>query len=383
MPARILFVDDNPLHLRTMERTFRDAFDVAVARSGHEALDLIMDSPPFAAIVCDMRMPGMDGVELLQEVRTLSPDSTRIMLTGQEDQLTAMEALNSGHVFRFLTKPCDDRALAAALEAGVRQHDLLCSSRVLLEETLAGSVQVLVDLLSVFDPKAFGQAEETREYALKIASKMGIPSPWDLGLAALLGPVGRMALPLPIQSKLNWAEPLTPSEKVIVSRIPESGARIVGNIPRLQPVARIIRYSAKDFDGTGYPDDGVTGDEIPLESRILRVLADFLDGVHLRRSRTVVLEQLKLAKGPYDPRVLGALEELLQGPGGTAAGPDPARRLVTARGLEAGMCLVEDLCTPEGALILAAGTRLAQIHLERLRSVACISRLAEPILVEP
>lgn len=382
MPARVLFVDDNLLHLKAMERTFRDVYEVTVAGSGHEALDLIMDSPPFAAIVCDMRMPGMDGVELLQEVQSLSPDSTRIMLTGQDDQLTAVEALNSGNVFRFLTKPCDERAVAAVLEAGVRQYDLLCSSRVLLEETLAGSVQVLVDLLSVFDPKAFGQAQETREYALRIAGKLGIPSPWDLGLAALLAPVGRMALPLPIQSKLNWSEPLTPAEQAVFARIPESGARIVGNIPRLQPVARIIRYATKNFDGAGYPEDGVRGEEIPLESRILRVLTDFLEGLRMRRSKTVVLEQLKLAKGAYDPRVLGALEELLQVQPPTPEGADPGRRLVTIRELTPGMCLVEDLCTPEGALVLAAGTRLAQIHLERLRSVASIARLVEAILVE-
>jgi response regulator RpfG family c-di-GMP phosphodiesterase len=328
-----------------------------------------------------MRMPGMDGVELLQEVQALSPDSIRIMLTGQEDQLTAVEALNSGNVFRFLTKPCDLEAVVAVVEAGVRQYDLLCSSRVLLEETLSGSVQVLVDLLSVFDPKVFGQAQETRDYALKIAARMGIPSPWDLGLAALLAPVGRMAIPLPIQSKLNWSEPLTPSEMAVFSRIPENAARIVGNIPRLQPVARIIRYAAQDFDGKGYPEDGVAFEEIPLESRILRVLTDFLIGLRTRRSRTVVLEQLKLAKGLYDPRVLGVLEELLQGPS-TAGNGDPGRRLVNVRALEPGMCLVEDLCTPEGALVLAAGTRLAQIHLERLRSVASIARLVEPVLVE-
>ncbi|BDU74070.1 HD domain-containing phosphohydrolase [Mesoterricola silvestris] len=381
MPARVLFVDDNPLHLRAMERTFRGLYEVTVASSGHEALDLVLDSPPFAVVVCDMRMPGMDGVELLQEIQTLSPDSIRIMLTGQEDQLTAVEALNGGNVFRFLTKPCDTMAVAAVLEAGVRQHDLLCSSRVLLEETLAGSVQVLVDLLSVFDPKAFGLAQETRAYALRIAGKLGIPSPWDLGLAALLAPVGRMALPLPIQSKLNWSEPLTPSEQAIHGRVPESAARIVGNIPRLQPVARIIRYAAKNFDGAGYPEDGVRGEEIPLESRILRVLTDFLEGLRLRGSKRVVLEKLKLERGLYDPRVLGALEELLEAPA-AAEGLQRGRRAVTVRALEPGMCLLEDLCTPEGALVLAAGTRLAQIHLERLRSVASLGRRVEPVMVE-
>jgi response regulator RpfG family c-di-GMP phosphodiesterase len=378
MPPRILFVDDDTLLLKTVERLFKGAFFVSTARSGGEALDLLQDAPPFAVIVVDMRMPGMDGVELLQEVQALSPDTTRIMLTGESDQLAAMEAVNAGSVFRFLTKPCPDSALVSIVQAAVHQYDLVTGSRVLLEQTLSGSVKVLVDLLSVFDPKAFGQAEEMRDLAQEVAQRMGLPCRWDLGLAALLAPVGRMSIPLAIQSKLNWGERLTPVEQQVCRRIPETAARIVGNIPRLQSVARIIRYSAKDYDGGGFPEDGIAFDDIPLESRILRILADFLEGVASRGDRVVVLEQLKLAEGKYDPRVLDALAQVLEGDGVRGAG---VPRRVPIPDLKPGMCLQEDLCTPEGALILAAGTRLARVHLERLRSLALIARMADPALV--
>ena len=295
--ARVLFTDDDPLLLRVLERRFGRVYEVELAASGAKALERIRTSAPFAVLVTDLHMPGIDGVELLQEVRELSPDTVRIMLTSEDDRFTAVEAVNSGNVFRFLNKPFDLEALAAMVEAGVRQYDLLTSSRVLLEQTLAGSVQMLVDLLSVFDPKAFGQAQRMREFALQVAGRMGVPAPWDLGLAALLAPVGRMAVPLAIQGKLNWGERLTPEEQEVCRRIPEHGARLVGNIPRLQPVARIILYSGKDFNGEGYPRDGVRGAEIPLESRILRVLEDFLEALQTRRSKAVVLEQLRLAEG--------------------------------------------------------------------------------------
>lgn len=381
MSARILFTDDDPLLLRVLQRRFGQVYEVELAASGAKALERIRTSPPFAVLVTDLHMPGMDGVELLQEARELAPDTVRIMLTSEEDRLTAVEAVNSGNVFRFLNKPFDLEALAAMVEAGVRQYDLLTSSRVLLEQTLAGSVQMLVDLLSVFDPKAFGQAQRMREFALQIAGRMGVPAPWDLGLAALLAPVGRMAVPLAIQGKLNWGERLTPEEQEVCRRIPEHGARLVGNIPRLQPVARIILYSGKDFNGEGYPLDEVRGAEIPLESRILRVLEDFLEALQTRRSRPVVLEQLRLAEGKYDPDVLAALAQVL------AHSPlDPSlqagRRTLPLRDLAPGMRLVEDLCTPDGALVLPAGTRLAQIHLERLRTLAAITRLPEPVPVE-
>jgi response regulator RpfG family c-di-GMP phosphodiesterase len=381
MPARILFVDDDPLHLKVLARTFRSAFDVMVAHSGQEAMDLVLDSPPFAVVVADMHMPGMDGVALFKELKAVSPETTRIMLTGQTDQATAVEAVNSGSVFRFLAKPCDEATLMIMVEAGVHQYDLVCANRILLEETLSGSIQVLVDLLSVFDPRAFGQAQQTRDYALAIAARMGLPAPLDLGLAALLAPVGRMALPLAIQSKLNWGEPLAPRELEVFHRMPETGARIVGNIPRLQSVARIIKYSGKHFNGGGYPQDDTSGQQLPLEARILRVVVDFMEGLHERRSKAVVLEQLRLAEGLYDPEILAALELVLAADP-AQQGPQGSRRLVALEELEPGMCLVENLATPDGALVLAAGTRLAQIHLERLRSVAAIARLVEPVLVE-
>jgi response regulator RpfG family c-di-GMP phosphodiesterase len=380
MAARVLFVDDDPLLLKVLFRSFAGRYDLHVASSGPEALALVRGASPFAVVVADMNMPGMDGVELFQELKALAPDTTRIMLTAQEDQLTAMEALNGGNVFRFLTKPCDPQSLAAAVEAGIRQFDLLMSNRELLEQTLAGSVQVLVDLLSVFDPKAFGQAQRVREYALLVAARLGIPSPWDLGLAALLAPAGRMAMPLAIQTKLTWGEPLLPAEQDACRRIPETCASLVGNIPRLQPVARIIRYSGKDFDGSGFPHDGVKGADLPLESRILRALTDFAEGLRLRRSAAVVLGQLKLTEGVYDPHVLAALEQVLETPAAANAGGCQTR--VPLGALKVGMALAEDVCTPDGAMVLAAGTRLAPIHLERLKGVSGITRLTDPVLVE-
>jgi len=380
MNERVLFVDDEVNILEAFNRQLRNTFEFDTATGSRAGLDAIATKGPYAVVVSDLRMPEMDGVEFLARVHEVSPDTVRIMLSGNADLDAAIAAVNTGNIFRFLTKPCDMEALEGMVEAGVHQYDLVTSSRVLLEQTLSGSVQVLVDLLSVFDPKVFGQAQVMKDFALKVAERMSIPDPWNLGLAALLAPVGRMAIPLALQSKLNWGEQLTPQEKEFCKRIPETGARIVGNIPRLQPVARIILYAAKDFNGDGFPQDGVAGSDIPLESRVLRVLTDFLEGIRIRRSRAVVLEQLALTSGLYDPGVLAALRQVLENPEDSDSGP--AQKRLPLRALTPGMCLMEDIFTPDGALVLAAGTRLALIHLERLRSVSSIARLDEPIRVE-
>jgi len=105
MPNKVLLVDDETNVLQAYTRVLRRRFDLEVAQGGAEALESLARSGPFAVIVSDMRMPGMDGVELLAQVRERFPDTTRIMLTGNADQATAMAAVNLGAIFRFLTKP--------------------------------------------------------------------------------------------------------------------------------------------------------------------------------------------------------------------------------------------------------------------------------------
>jgi hypothetical protein len=124
----------------------------------------------------------------------------------------------------------------------------------------------------------------------------------------------------------------------------------------------------------------VKGADLPLESRILRALTDFAEGLRLRRSAAVVLGQLKLTEGVYDPHVLAALEQVLETPAAANAGGCQTR--VPLGALKVGMALAEDVCTPDGAMVLAAGTRLAPIHLERLKGVSGITRLTDPVLVE-
>jgi response regulator RpfG family c-di-GMP phosphodiesterase len=304
------------------------------------------------------------------------------MLTGQADLDTAMDAVNKGRVFRFLNKPCDEETLAEVVEAGIRQYELVTSERILLEQTLTGSLQVLVDLLSISDPKLFGRAEEVKRWALDLAEWMGIGHPWDLGIAALLAPIGRMAIPIDLLGRMYRGDRLTIQEQEAFRTIPETGARIVANIPRLKPVSRIILYSTKNFDGEGYPMDEVKGEDLPLESRILRLATDFVEEAQVRQrhSKALVYERFRLTPGKYDPALLRALGQML----GTAAEGEQEvpHRLLGIEELQPGMVLVGDVLSPDGLILLPAGTRLSVLHLERLRSLSLLSRLEEPLLVE-
>ena len=307
MATRILLVDDEENVLHGYHRVLRQSFDMDVALGGAQALQALEKHGPYAVVVADMRMPGMSGLELLAEARFRFPDTTRIMLTGNSDQKTATDAVNRGQVFRFLTKPCPAEELELAIRAGLRQHQLVVAEKELLEQTLTGAITVLSELLASVDPVLVSRSQVVRERGARLARMLGCEEVWAVEMAALLAPIGRIALPTAaVQASGNPA-----AVAALLAAVPEVGARLLQPIPRLGGVARIIRYQGKGYDGSGTPADGLQGEAIPLESRILRVLWDFseLDGT--RRNHSVALEELRLKPKAYDPKVLAALGDLL------------------------------------------------------------------------
>jgi DNA-binding NtrC family response regulator len=168
---RILFVDDEANVLAAIKRQLHKQFALTTLQQPQSALKLIEESGPFAVIVSDMRMPEMDGIRFLVRAREIAPDSVRIMLTGNADQQTAIEAVNEGHIFRFLNKPCDTERLVNALNAGLEQHRLIRAEKDLLSETLNGSVRVLTDVLELANPTVYGRASRVCQIAITIGKK--------------------------------------------------------------------------------------------------------------------------------------------------------------------------------------------------------------------
>lgn len=134
--AKILFVDDDPSVLDSLRRGLCRCYDVATAKGPAEGLAVLADKGPFAVVVSDLRMPDMDGVAFLQAARKVCPSAVAIMLTGHGDLTTAMAAVNEGHIFRFLTKPCPIPTLSLALDAALEQYRLAVTEKELLRVTL-------------------------------------------------------------------------------------------------------------------------------------------------------------------------------------------------------------------------------------------------------
>ncbi len=379
MPERtaekILFVDDEASVVAGIVRQFRKQFNIVPAGGGQEGLDLLKSEGPFAVVVSDFRMPVMDGIEFLAKVREASPDSVRVMLTGQADADTSINAVNEGYIFRFLSKPCPPETLTKTLVAAIEQYRLITAERDLLQRTLRGSVKVLTDILALASPAAFGRAMRAREHARQIATQLGVVDAWSVELAAMLSHIGCVTMPPETVEKMYQSKPLNPTETQMVERSPQIGHDLIVNIPRLEKVAEAVAYQQKQYNGIGAPNNGVSGEQIPLGARILKVIFDFdaLESSGLQRAEA--LAQLRTRPGWYDPRVLMAFEELL------SAEVEDEIWSVALKELKAGMITVNDVRSDSGLLVLARGQEITEPLLERLTHFAQGGRINEPIRV--
>ncbi|MBI4657467.1 MAG: response regulator [Verrucomicrobia bacterium] len=377
MNEKILCVDDDPNVLAGFQRNLRRRFCLETALNAEDSLNLLGRQGPYAAVVVDMHLPGMDGIQLLSKIRQQAPETVRIMLTGNADQRVAVDAVNRGHIFRFLNKPCPPETLALALEAALEQYRLITAEKELLEKTLSGSVKMLTDILSMVEPQIFGRAQMLREYARKLAAPLGIAASWELEVAALLSHIAYVTIPATIMQKERTGAALSPPEKQVLARIPEIGQKLLLNIPRLEAVARIVLYQTKYYDGSGFPHDAVAGDQIPLGARVLRVLSDLIKQEIEGSHRGEILDQMRRRPGAYDPKVLDAAVATL----GQDSESAKSSQAILARELAPGQVLLSPVATNDGVLIVPAGTEVSQMLIEKLKNFAAFSGIKEPIYV--
>jgi serine phosphatase RsbU (regulator of sigma subunit) len=122
MKDKVLLVDDDAMVLAGLKRQLRNQFRIETALSGKEALKRIEEKGPFAVIVSDYFMPGMNGIEFLCRVKETDPDTVRMMLTGSADMSTAIQAVNEGSIFQFHPKPCPADTLGKAIQSGTEAY---------------------------------------------------------------------------------------------------------------------------------------------------------------------------------------------------------------------------------------------------------------------
>jgi ActR/RegA family two-component response regulator len=350
---RLLLVDDDSNVLEGLKRRLQLEYQTFTANDGAAALRLLEQQGEMHVVISDMRMPGMNGAALLAQTSQLYPDMVRMLLTGYSDLESAISAINDGQIFRFLVKPCPGDVLRAHLKAAVRQHELLASERVLLEQTLRGAVSALSEVLSLAMPEAFGKATRVRQRARQLAERCEIADLWRLEVAAILSQVGAVTLSHETATKLYRAEPLNAAEQAAVDQLPTIALEVLDRIPRLEAVKDLI---AMGFSAKPGP--------VPraLEAQALRICVEY-DALHDAGMNTAAALAALQRRG-FDNVLITALTELV-------AAETSASRVVdvSLQELRDGMVLAEDVFAPNGTLLLARGHTIKANVIQRLRGM--------------
>lgn len=369
MNRKILCVDDEESILKGFLLHLRKEFDLHTASSGEEGLEVFEKEGPFSVVLSDMRMPGMDGAAMLSAIKLREPDVVTMLLTGHADFESAMAAVNDGHVFRMLSKPCPPDRLIRSLEDGVRQHELIIGEKVLLEQTLKGAVDALTQALAVAKPLFFGRAQRVRRMASELADILGEPSKWRIEVAAIFSQIASFTLPESVAEDVYHKKELTPEVKEIVARFPEVTEQMLEKIPRLEEVREILaridvqpRFVLPDEKG------------VRRAASIIKVALDYDYYEELGYDAALIVQTLRSREKFYDPAVTEALMRLH-----SIADQKYRVEEVLLKNLEPGMRLAQELRLDSGFLVAPSGTDVDRHFIQIVRNhVACYEQSPFP-----
>jgi response regulator RpfG family c-di-GMP phosphodiesterase len=359
LPEKVLMVDDDRNLLDSFRRQFRKSVNLETAASGADGIQAVRDGGPFAVVISDMQMPNMNGIEFLSKVRAISPNTVRIMLTGNANLDVAIDAVNDGNIFRFLNKPVDTDQLYQTISDSIQQYRLITSEKVLLNKTLKGAVDLMADILGMVNPVAFSHASRIKQYAHTIVNSLSLEDSWHYDLAAMLCQLGYISLPEELVQKVAEGDELNHAEKQHYMSHPAMGARLLKHIPRLEVVADMVERQNDNVGKIEFQGKLSNENKAILGGQILRVAIAYEQLTSQGMDEQAAFDELKDNPEQYDPILVEAL----------ALGAQNRKVEVMTLGigeLEPGLILDQPIKTQGGTLLVAKGQAVSQAVLFRL-----------------
>ena len=410
--ACILFVDDEQNILSSLRRLFRPlGYTILLASSGKEGLE-VLEKNKVDLIVSDMRMPEMDGAELLTIVAKKWPDTIRILLTGYADMTSTIAAINEGKIYQYISKPWEDHHIKISvdyalkqkavererdqlreltikqnkelqdfnsnLEAKVRSRTselaqtmaMWESAHKELQQTYISSIKVFSNIVEMRDKKMAGHSRRVADLARTVAVKYGMSEDdvQQVVFAGLLHNFGKVALPDNLISQPLSS--LSKQDRSQVAKHPIVGEGILMALDYLRDAAKMIRSQGENFNGLGYPDK-LSGNDIPLGARIIGLVSDF----YSLQAGTFSTKQMSVSEARefiqrnsgirYDPALVELLNESIGSINSQATQENS--NSVKSNGLKPGMILAKDLLLNTGVLLLTKGHNLDEKIIQRIQ----------------
>jgi ActR/RegA family two-component response regulator len=370
---KILLVDDDSNILDAYRRSLGREFLLETALGSEQGLKLATENGPYAVVVADMQMPEMNGIQLLTKIKALSPDTIRVMLTGNADKDTAVNAINEGNIFRFLSKPCSKEMIGKTLTAALLQYRLVTAEKQLLEQTLSGSIQVLTEVLSLVNPAAFGRAERARRYIHHVAVAMKLGNPWQYEVAAMMSQLGCVTLPPETIDAVHRGEKLPPNEQAQYDAHPKVAFDLLSKIPRLEPIAWMIEHQNQPLPEAAL--GGSQSADMRKGAEILRLTLAYEKLIHKGSSRTDAVHTLSRQNRDCSPDFFSALITL--DPNAEEGGI----RKCQIDDLVPGMIIQQEVRTPDNVLLVSKGQEVTPPLLLKLKNFHAKRAIAKDVTV--
>lgn len=377
---KVLYVDDEAHLLASFASLLRkERVQVNVLQQSDQIEKVLLEQGPFAVVFSDQRMPGMDGVAVLETVARIHPSTIRVLITGHADYSETIRAINQGGISHFIPKPWRDDALRKLVAEDIARYNMKEENAFLLGElqranaylkevlegTVVGTVQILSDVLTYLNPAAAAQVDRVRKLGLaylNMSPEISAQERWEIERALDLFNLGMTLLPSWLQASLNKGNSAVHADSPILQKQHIVAAGLLKDIPRFAGVARIIALQAKNFDGTGEPaNDPVSGKDIPLGARLLHILID-LDKAQVEKAQgRLALERMATQWSKYDPDIIARMMSAQQQP------VQHNEQLLSLSELRPGMTLLDDIVTETGQLLIKADFVLTEVAIRILR----------------
>ncbi len=422
--VKLVFVDDEPNILKALKRVFfDDDYDITTFTSAQDALEFIKEND-VVLIISDQRMPGMTGTQLFTEVVKVKPETKRIILTGFADMGAAVDAINTGNIYHFVFKPWNDEELQSTVRSAIRHYNLEeqnqklmaelkekndeledlnneLASRVKertaviatknielgrlneeLEKSLLSTVRFTINLMELSRPSLYRENRDLAQLAMKIALRQK----WDeertrrLEIASLMLNVGKIGIPDPILNRQS--QYLSEDERRLIKHHPIMAQTMLSTIPAFEETALIVRHQDEWYDGSGFPD-GLKGEDIPEESRLLTVCSTYFrlknrdDG----NSRPFLIKYFRNnSESQFDPQFVDAMFEILFYEDEALNIPQQQLK-VFFHELEPGMTLADDLKTGKGIFLLPSSQVLTESNISAIQDIQKVDPISGRIRV--
>jgi CheY-like chemotaxis protein len=370
---KVLFVDDEESILKAFKLNLGRKYSVFIAESGSEGLRIIKEDGPFEVIVSDFSMPGMNGAGFLEKVREQNKEVVTILLTGQANFDDLCDVVRRGEIFRLLGKPCSPEALDENLQQALRQYQLICAEKELLEKTLNGAIGAITSLLSAANPLFFGRAQRVKTLAIEVARELKIDHGWRLQVAADFCYLGYLTLPQDSQQNVYDGGELTPEMQKVIVSFPSFVSNLLKDIPRLNGIRKIIEFIQADYED----NNGELHDERRIAS-IIRLAQEYDKYETKGCSKGEIFENLRPLETIFLPGSLDALANSRELHGGfmEASKVSPAN-------LKPGMRLIEELVLSDGQMLAPSGAMVSLSFMQMVQShLAALGEAVFPETIE-